>query len=135
MRGANTNQNNTFVVDTSFVLAYLLPDEKVRNVEEIFSKFEENKINLLSPHLLVYETMNGLRSAVLQKRQTEKTAELLLDSFLNMGIFFDKVDEKEVLRLALKKDITTYDASYVWLAKSQNIGLLTLDQKLENVLK
>ena len=135
MRGANTNQNNTFVVDTSFVLAYLLPDEKVRNVEEIFSKFEENKINLLSPHLLVYETMNGLRSAVLQKRQTEKTAELLLDSFLDMGILFEKVDEKEVLRLAFKKSITTYDASYVWLAKSQNIGLLTLDEKLENVLK
>ena len=135
MRGANTNQNNTFVVDTSFVLAYLLPDEKVRNVEEIFSKFEENKINLVSPQLLVYETMNGLRSAVLQKRQTEKTAELLLDSFLNMGIHFEKVDEKEVLRLALKKSITTYDASYVWLAKSQNIRLLTLDEKLENVLK
>ena len=135
MRGANTNQNNTFVVDTSFVLAYLLPDEKVRNVEEIFSKFEENKINLVSPQLLVYETMNGLRSAVLQKRQTEKTAELLLDSFLNMGILFEKVDEKEVLRLAFKKSITTYDASYVWLAKSQNIGLLTLDEKLENVLK
>ena len=135
MRGANTNQNNTFVVDTSFVLAYLLPDEKVRNVEEIFSKFEDNKINLLSPHLLVYETMNGLRSAVLQKRQTEKTAELLLDSFLNMGIHFEKVDEKGVLRLALKKSITSYDASYVWLAKSRNIGLLTLDEKLENVLK
>jgi len=135
MRGENTNQNNTFVVDTSFVLAYLLPDEKERNVEEIFSKFEENKVNLVSPHLLVYETMNGLRSAVLQKRQTEKTAELLLDSFLNMGIHFEKVDEKGVLRLALKKSITSYDASYVWLAKSQNIGLLTLDEKLENVLK
>ena len=135
MRGANTNQNNTFVVDTSFVLAYLLPDEKERNVEETFSRYEENKINLVSPHLLVYETMNGLRSAVLQKRQTEETAELLLDSFLNMGILFEKVDEKEVLRLALKKNITSYDASYVWLAKSQNIKLLTLDEKLESVLK
>lgn len=135
MRGANTNQNNTFVVDTSFVLAYLLPDEKERNVEEIFSKFEENKIDLISPHLLVYETINGLRSAVLQKRQTEKTAELLLDSFLNMGILFEKVNEKEVLRLALKKSITAYDASYVWLAKSQNIKLLTLDEKLGKALK
>ena len=135
MRGANTNQNNSFVVDTSFVLAYLLPDEKERNVDEIFSKFEENKVNLLSPHLLVYETMNGLRSGVLQKRLIEKTAELLLDSFLNMGILFEKVDEKEVLRLAFKKGITSYDASYVWLAKSQKIGILTLDEKLENVLK
>jgi predicted nucleic acid-binding protein len=78
---------------------------------------------------------NGLRSAVLQKRQSEKTAEFLLDSFLNLGILFEKVDEKEVLRLALKKNITSYDASYVWLAKSQNIKLLTLDERLESIAK
>jgi predicted nucleic acid-binding protein len=133
MRGANTNQENIFVVDTSFVLAYLLPDEKVRVVEEIFSKFEENKINFISPHLLTFEIINGLRSAALQKRQSAKAAELLLDSFLNMGILFEKVNEKKVLRLALSKNITAYDASYVWLAKSKKLKLLTLDEKLENI--
>jgi hypothetical protein len=50
MRGENTNQKNTFVVDTSFVLAYLMPDEKVQNVDEILSQFEENKIRLIAPH-------------------------------------------------------------------------------------
>jgi predicted nucleic acid-binding protein len=86
-------------------------------------------------NLLLYETVNGLRPAVVQKRLTPKEAELLLDSFLNIGILFEKVDEKQVLGLALNKSITAYDASYVWLAKSQNIGLLTLDERLENVLK
>ncbi len=135
MRGANTNQDNTFVIDTSFVLAYLLPDENGRSVEEMFSKFEKNNISFVSPHLLTYEITNGLRSAVIQKRHGQKVAELILESFLNMGIVFEKVDEKKVLRLALKNDITTYDASYVWLAKSQNIKLLTLDRKLEGILK
>lgn len=135
MRGEDTNQKNTFVVDTSFVLAYLLPDEKERATEEMFSKFEENKINFISPYLLVYETMNGLRSSVVQKRQSMKTAELLLDSFLKLGIIFEKVDEMAVLRLAFKKGITSYDASYVWLAKSKKIKLLTLDEKLWNVVK
>ncbi len=135
MRGADTNQKITFVIDTSFVLAYLLPDEKERNVEEMFSKFEENKIILISPYLLAYETINALRSAVVQKRQNPKAAELLLEAFLNIGILFEKVDEKEVLRLALKNGISAYDAAYVWLAKSRKLKLLTLDEKLKTAFK
>ena len=133
MTDANTNQKNTFVVDTSFVLAYLLPDESGRGVEEMFSKFEENKIHFVSPYLLAFEIMNGLRSATMQKRQSINAAEHLLDSFLNMGILFEKVNEKEVFRFAVSKSITAYDASYVWLAKSKKLELLTLDEKLENI--
>jgi predicted nucleic acid-binding protein len=133
MTGANTNQKNTFVVDTSFVLAYLLPDEARLDVEEMFSKFEENKINFVAPYLLAFEIMNGLRSATMQKRQSIDAAEQLLDSFLNMGILFKKVNEKEVFRFAVRNGITAYDASYVWLAKSNKLDLLTLDEKLENI--
>lgn len=121
MRGENTNLKNTFVIDTSFVLAYLLPDEKERNVEEMFLQFEANKIDFISPNLLAYETINGLKSAVVQKRQTPKAAELLLQAFLDLGILFEKIDEKEVLSLAVQKSITAYDASYVWLAKTMNV--------------
>lgn len=133
MPDANTNQKNTFVVDTSFVLAYLLPDESGRCVEEMFSKFEENKISFVAPYLLAFEIMNGLRSASMQKRQSINAAEHLLDSFLNMGILFEKVDEKEVFRFAIRNAITAYDASYVWLAKSKKLELLTLDEKIENI--
>ena len=133
MTAANTNQKNTFVVDTSFVLAYLLPDEGGRVVEEMFAKFEENKINFISPYLLAFEIMNGLRSATMQKRQSMRAAEHLLDSFLNMGILFEKVNEKEVFRFAVRNGITAYDASSIWLAKSKKLDLLTLDEKLENI--
>ena len=130
MRGANTNQKTALVVDTSFVLAYLLPDEKERSVEEMFSKFEESKVSFISPYLLTFEIINGLRSAVMQKRQSTKAAEILLGAFMNMGILFEKIDEKEVMLLALQKNITGYDASYVWLAKSKKTKLLTLDERL-----
>jgi predicted nucleic acid-binding protein len=135
MTVANTKQENTFVLDTSCVLAYLLPDEKERPVDDKFSEFEENKISFLAPSLLIYEIINGLRSAVIQRRQSLKAAELLLDSFLNMGILFEKVNEKEVFRLALKNNITAYDAAYVWLAKSKKTKLLTLDERLEDVVR
>lgn len=44
-------------------------------------------------------------------------------------------ENKQVLDLVLRKGITSYDASYMWLAKSQKIKLLTLDERLENVTK
>jgi predicted nucleic acid-binding protein len=133
MRGENTNYKNAFVVDTSFVLAYLLPDEKERQVDEMFSRFEENKASFISPYLLVYEVINGLRSAVIQERQSPEAAKLLMDAFLHMGITFEKVDEIKVLSLALAKNITAYDASYVWLANSKKIKLLTLDERLASI--
>ena len=133
MTAENTNQKNTFVVDTSFVLAYLLPDEGGRVVKEMFSKFEENKINFISPYLLTFEIMNGLQAATMQKRQSVNAAEHLLDSFLNMGILFEKVNEREVFRFAVSKGITAYNASYVWLAKSKKLDLLTLDEKLKDI--
>jgi len=49
-----------------------------------------------------------------------------------MGILFEKVSEKEVFRLALKRNISAYDAAYAWLAKSKKTKLLTLDEKLQN---
>ena len=133
MKDEGTNQRDTFVLDTSFVLAYLLPDEKKRNVEEMFSRFEANKISFIAPYLLAYETINGLRSAVMQKRQSPKTAERLLESFLNLGIGLENINEKDVFRLALNCGISAYDASYVWLAKTRKIKLLTLDEGLEKL--
>lgn len=133
MRGVNINQNTTFVVDTSFVLAFLLPDEKVRNVDEMFSEFEKNKIIFIAPYLLVYEIVNGLKSAVVQERQSKKAGEVLLESFLNMGILFENINEIAVFHLALKENISAYDASFVWLAKEKKVRLLTLDERLEKL--
>jgi predicted nucleic acid-binding protein len=50
-----------------------------------------------------------------------------------MGIIFEKVNEKQVLDLSVKKNISAYDASYVWLTKSKKINLLTLDEKLKDL--
>ena len=50
-----------------------------------------------------------------------------------MGILFEKVNEKEVFHFAVRNSITAYDASYVWLAKSKKLDLLTLDEKSEHI--
>ena len=37
----------------------------------------------------------------------------------------------EVFKLAEKKNLTIYDAGYLWLAKSRKVKLQTLDKQLQ----
>ena len=39
-------------------------------------------------------------------------------------------DVVEVLALAMARDLTAYDASYLWLAQRLGLPLVTLDQEL-----
>ena len=42
------NISGEVVVDASFILAFLLPDEKVDQVDKIFDLYEVGKINFIS---------------------------------------------------------------------------------------
>jgi len=43
------------------------------------------------------------------------------------------VDHLAVLKLALKEGLTTYDAAYLYLARTLKIPLVTFDEKLQRV--
>lgn len=118
------------VVDASFVLAYLLPDERAQAVDRAFGDYQGGAVDFISCTLLPFEVLNGLRSAVVQKRLEETRARRLSNAFLSLGIELVPVDYHQVVRLALKLNITVYDAGYVWLARHKRIPLLTLDASL-----
>lgn len=42
-----------------------------------------------------------------------------------------EVDHGEALSLALRSRLTAYDASYLWLARHRQCGLVTLDRQLQ----
>ena len=69
MKDVNIDNPKEYVVDASFVLNYLFPDEKDRNIDLMFSRFEKNEIVFLSSYLLSFEIINGLRSAIVHQRQ------------------------------------------------------------------
>ena len=48
----------------------------------------------------------------------------------HLPIIIREVNYGETVDLALKSDLTTYDASYLWLANSMDAELITLDAKL-----
>ncbi|OGM20483.1 hypothetical protein A2863_01470 [Candidatus Woesebacteria bacterium RIFCSPHIGHO2_01_FULL_38_9b] len=131
----NIDFSENFVVDASFVLSYLLPDEDNDYVKRVFLDYQNRKINFFSVSLLPYEVVNGIKSAVIQKRMDASKAKSLLKEFLKLDFALKKIDEKAVLGLALEKNTTTYDASYLWLAKSKKLPFLTLDEKLRKLSK
>ncbi|KKQ36964.1 MAG: PilT protein domain protein [Candidatus Woesebacteria bacterium GW2011_GWA1_37_7] len=124
-----------FVVDASFVLSYLLPDEENEYVKGLFLDYQKRKIDFISASLLPYEVVNGVKSAVIRERMGTAQAKSLIREFLKLDFALEKINEIEIFSLAISHDISIYDASYLCLAKSEKISLLTLDEKLRKLSK
>jgi len=122
-----------FIIDASFVLSFLLPDEDRSEVIQIFDQYTQGKIKLSAPDLLSYEIINGLKGAILRKRITVKEATYLVSQFLDLEIILSSVALSLVLDVAVTKELSIYDASYLYLAKKEDAELLTLDTKLKNL--
>ncbi|MBM3283678.1 type II toxin-antitoxin system VapC family toxin [Candidatus Gottesmanbacteria bacterium] len=121
------------VVDASFVLSYLLPDEKSGRADKVFARYAAGEISLISCPLLPFEVLNGLRSAIIKKRLDSETAEKLAEAFLLLDISVKPVDYFACWCLSLDKHLSLYDASYLLLARQNKVKLLTTDSNLESV--
>lgn len=121
------------VVDASFILAFLLPDERVDEVDEKFDLYEIGKIHLISTTLLPFEILNSLRNSILRKRITKSISLHLVTEFFKLKIGLEEIDFKQALSLSLRENLSFYDASYIFLARSKEIPLLTLDSRLKKL--
>jgi predicted nucleic acid-binding protein len=87
---------------------------------------------VVAPDLLPYE----VTSVCLKKmRRWPKDAEILLAAygvFPRISMTLHAVDHAAVLDLARASKLTTYDASYLWLARKLGAELLTFDRRLDN---
>lgn len=124
-----------YVVDASFILSALLPDENLEEVDNLINQFTEGDAELYAPTLLPFEVLNGFKLALVRKRINSKQAVRLVKLYLSWDINYLKVDFYKIFILATKVGITIYDASYVWLAKSKKVKFLTLDENLQKLSK
>ena len=124
------NTSNTCVIDASYILAFLMPDEKTEHVDDIFLQHKNHTLHFVSHALLRYELIGGLKSGVLRKRIDRKAAATLVRDFLAMEIFYAEIDFKDVLKLSIESGLTPYDAGYLWLSQEKKLPLLTLDRQL-----
>ena len=124
-----------FVVDASFVLASFLPDEESPEPDEVIRRHINGEIELVSAYIFELEVFNGLRSAALQKRITREDSLAIAENFLKLGIRCEPMDTYRAFLLAINGKLSVYDATYVCLAKTEGIKLLTLDRKMERLAK
>lgn len=120
-----------FVVDASFILAFLLPDEQHHEALNVLDQYSLGKTVLIAPTLLPYEIINGLKGAILRKRITFKQSINIINEFLYLSIPLIDIHLQDVLEVSTNKELSVYDASYLYLAKTAGFPLLTLDEKLK----
>jgi predicted nucleic acid-binding protein len=124
-----------FVVDASFVLGFLLPDERKSQVDSVFIDYKEGKISLISSLLLEFEVGNGLKSAYLSKRLSKNEVKKNIRLFSEYGIKEIGIDLEKTVELALKYNLSFYDAGYVYIAKKEKANLLSFDKRLQYLLE
>lgn len=127
----NTKKN--FVIDASFVLTFLLPDEYDPQADMYFNQFKADLINFISSPLLTFEVINSLIVSLKRRRIDKDYCQERLKELLDYDIAIKEVDFIKTFSLAEENGLTFYDASYLYLAQINNVPLLTLDKKLKNL--
>lgn len=119
-----------FVVDCSVSLAWFLEDERNAFTDSILHATEQ--LDHWVPLVWPLEFANGLLMAQRRKR-IDRAARLdALERVLLPGLHIDPgpLDMQAISALAERRDLTTYDASYVELAARRALDLVTLDRSL-----
>lgn len=113
------------VVDASVLGALIFGEPRAEEALSLLKGAE-----LYAPPLLAYELTSVARKKALRYPQIEEKIFRALEIGLSLEINWTEVDHVEVLRLALDTGLTTYDASYLYLARSLGLPLITFDERL-----
>jgi len=114
------------VVDASALGALIFAEPEAKDVEK-----ELSGARLIAPSLIQYE----LASICLKKihNHPSKTSQLITAYRMagRLSIETITIEHIEVIELAARTQLTTYDACYLWLAQKACANLVTLDKRLK----
>jgi len=121
-----------FVLDSSVALAWVLPDEANPTLDLLCDRLT-NDVALVPP-VWPLEIGNVLLVAVKRGRLKPREVNQLVTELRALPLEIDTASTEQALEatlaLAQKYDLTTYDASYLELAKRRDLPLATLDTRL-----
>ena len=88
---------------------------------------------MFAPSFMVQEVANSLWKAIKLGRITQEDAKEALKIQMTYNINFYEFNWAEVsdeLAIAIKMDLTVYDAAYLFLSEKMNAQLITADDKM-----
>jgi len=125
--------SDEIVLDGSAAAPWVLPDENTQLSERLLEQILDDRLALVVPELWRYEMLNVLRSGVLRGRITDQQARkgLALISSIPLEVVSTEAQgEDGILDAALSLKLSAYDATYLHLARSRGIDLVTADHDL-----
>lgn len=121
-----------FVLDTSVAMAWCFEDEANPYADAVLDSLIDNAA--LAPSIWPLEVGNVLLVAERRKRMSQSESMRFLELLSSLPIKIESFSEQRmfeaVLNLARKQRLSSYDASYLDLAKQTGLKLATLDQSL-----
>ncbi|MDR2971485.1 MAG: type II toxin-antitoxin system VapC family toxin [Bacteroidales bacterium] len=128
----------TYILDTSFVGAMIIPDENDREIEKLHDTINSEDVRY-APQLLWYEIANIFKNLIRRKRFTRDRVIELMPYLETLDITTDFESgvnySQKLLRLSSAYDINSYDAAYLELAERKKAVLCTLDSSLKIAAK
>lgn len=125
------------VADASVVLKWQLDDEdcipQATALRDDF--FARGAVNVIAPHLLVYEVVKGIATAAKQRRVAPDKAIEALSNLMALGVELKEVKPLRVLEASLRYGLTAYDAAYLALAEAEKCDLWTGDRGFYQAVK
>lgn len=127
--------HEAFVLDASVTATWLLPDEHSPAARSLYARLRAALVEVHAPELWLWECGNIIANAVRRRRMSADDALLtwsVLDAVrtrIELSLF-EPAQARACLVLGLDHGLSIYDASYLWLALSRKLPLLTHDAPL-----
>ena len=116
------------VVDSTVLIDFLIGEERFQSSAKSLMDIDPYWV---LPSLWSYELGNTLWKMISFKKLSPEIAALLIEQ--SQALVYESVesiDSLAVLKMAIDRSLTFYDASFVWLAKSRGLSLYTRDQEI-----
>jgi predicted nucleic acid-binding protein len=120
----------TLVVDASALGALVFGEPQAEEISQAISD-----ATLVAPALLWFEMAAVAAKKIRLHPEQASQMRTAFSLAFRLPVAIKEVDYGETVNLALSSDLTTYDASYLWLADRLGAELVTLDAKLGRIAK
>lgn len=121
---------SVIVVDASALGAILFGEPEAERMADLLSVAP-----LLAPALLPFELANICLKKIRAHPHKEALIMRAFEQLHGVAIDYVEVEHPGVVTLANETGLTTYDASYLWLARETGGRLVTLDAQLLEVIR
>lgn len=138
LRAKGAEPASPVVVDASFALKLVLPEEYSDRVRQVWGKWVREGVEVSAPYLLAYEVTSVLRHKVFCGELTLEEGEAALLTIQAQGILLLHSEGLEQVSWKLAQEFNrpaAYDTSYLALAQLLDSELWTADTRLKNALQ